>query len=450
MGQQLPASNPFEHRQKLSGCRHILPDMKYLDDESILHCGISLHDLGEDFDPLRGFTAEYYLDDETGAQSNLGHITGWICWRCLDERLFDAGDALSGDAHYITYAAERILDTLLHQEDVFRDFPIEDAVLIDRISIEEEFRGMGYLPVMIDELVNVLRLNVNGCVLVTQPEPQRPEGGPYGHGPIRDRARAGLLRSLLPAGFAPWSEDEAIWWQLIEARLPANSGTEVPVADERSQDNVKANKVLYPIIPGQQRRAFIDIEAEVVFTDEQSVFAAALADLDSCLYASKEEEAEERKCMGTDVSAALMQITDVLPVDGAWDAIEVNATVKQVDRIITEPIPETSPVHYAWWRTFEHYSEPDSNPVAVSSDLQRLVDHIRSETDSFRKNPVIAEGDPEDWDLIYKVTTSDIVLVNLKQSAKYNAARHGGSRGNLGERPSAAETEVKTINLDEE
>lgn len=423
--------------------------MKLLDDDSILRCDISLHDMDEDYDPLRGFTADYVLEEETGAQKDLGRITGWVCWRCLDERLADAGDALSGDAHYIAFAAEKILDMLLRQDDVFRDVLLEDAVLIDRITIEEEFRGQGHLPDMIDELVNVLRLDVNGCVLVTQPEPQRPEGGPYDRGPVRDRAMAGLHRSLAPAGFGPWSEGAEIWWRLVEARHFEHTGATVPVEEEQVEGTVKANKILYAITPGQQRRAFIEIEAEVVFTDEQSVFAAAQTDLDSCLYASEEEEAEERHLMGTDISSALMQITDVLPVNGAWDAIEVNATTKHVDRIVTEPIPESSPVLYAWWRTFEHYCESGSNPVAISGDPERVVEHVRSETDSFRKNPVIAEGDLDEWDLIFKVTASEIVPIDLKQAAKYDAARRGGSRGNLGERPSAVETREKPINLDE-
>ncbi|MGP5183026.1 hypothetical protein ACTXKY_04755 [Corynebacterium variabile] len=427
--------------------------MKLLDDDSILRCDISLHDMDEDYDPLRGFTADFVLEGETGDQRDLGRITGWVCWRCLDERLADAGDALSGDVHYIAYAAEKILDALLHQEDVFRDIHIEDAVLIDRITIEEEFRGKGHLPDMIGELVNVLRLDVNGCVLVTRPEPQRPVGGPYDHGPVRDHAMAGIHRSLIPAGFGPWSEGEEIWWKLVEARQPEHVGAAVPVEEEPVEDaenTTKANKILYAITPGQQRRAFIEIEAEVVFTDEQNVFTAAQTDLDSCLYANEEEEAEERHLMGTDISSALMQLTDVLPVDCAWDAIEVNATTKHVDRIITEPIPESSPVLYAWWKTFEHYSEPGSNPVAFSSDLQRLVDHVRGETDSFRKNPVIAVGAPEDWVLSYKVTASEIVPINLKQGDKYDDARRGGSRGNLGEHPSAIETREKPINLDEE
>lgn len=185
--------------------------MKYIDSGTTLQCSLHLHDLGmEDCEPLRGFEAEFsldnILDDDSESSSVLGTVTGWACWQCLNSRVADTGDALSADAHYIAFAAQKILEDLPWDDTI-----IEDAVLIDRIAISPEFRGQGFLPLMIEELVSFLRPDVNGCILVTQPEPQKPEGGPYRVGEIRDRAKTGLCRSLQAAGFSPWNEGPKVW-----------------------------------------------------------------------------------------------------------------------------------------------------------------------------------------------------------------------------------------------
>lgn len=57
---------------------------------------------------------------------------------------------------------------------------------------------------MIDSLAPVLRLNASCAVVVTEPEPQKPGGGPYPDGGQCDRAMTGLRRTLRKAGFQPW------------------------------------------------------------------------------------------------------------------------------------------------------------------------------------------------------------------------------------------------------
>ncbi|MFC0674586.1 hypothetical protein [Brachybacterium hainanense] len=63
---------------------------------------------------------------------------------------------------------------------------------------------------MTDALVRPLRMHVAGCLVVTHPVPQRPEGGPYPPGARRDVATNGLRRVLREAGLGDLDEEEAM------------------------------------------------------------------------------------------------------------------------------------------------------------------------------------------------------------------------------------------------
>ncbi|MEE3703909.1 hypothetical protein V2H43_10890, partial [Pasteurella multocida] len=99
---------------------------------------------------------------------------------------------------------------ILDDEDLHDDL-INTVVLLDRMTIEETHRSKGLLPLMFVSLVSVLQLDRAGCLIVTEPEPQRDEGGCYPDGQVRDRALAGLRRSLAAAGFDPWADGRAYW-----------------------------------------------------------------------------------------------------------------------------------------------------------------------------------------------------------------------------------------------
>ena len=150
---------------------------------------------------LRAYDARFSTDDGSG----VGRLTGWLGWRVIDEHLANAADSISADAAYIGYVAGQLLD------DEDNDSFIEDVVLIDRISIEPEFRGHGLLRRLVESLVVGLRLHINGCYLITEPEPQQVQGGPYPEGATRDRAMSGLVDALRGAGFRPWTDGRAHW-----------------------------------------------------------------------------------------------------------------------------------------------------------------------------------------------------------------------------------------------
>lgn len=68
------------------------------------------------------------------------------------------------------------------------------------------------------------RVDLSSCVLVTEPESQKPGGGPYPEGPERNRVTAGVKRSLRAAGFEEWYDGRAMFrvaYQPKRAKLVA-------------------------------------------------------------------------------------------------------------------------------------------------------------------------------------------------------------------------------------
>lgn len=166
---------------------------------------IHIHASEDDAGVLNRFNACFFIYDD---DQTVGRLTGWIGWRVLDEDLADAADEISADSSHIGYVAAQLLKD---QDDSW----IEDVVLLDRVWIAPEFRQRGLLGELIDRLIRELRLHIDDCFVVTEPEPQQESGGPYPDGPQRDKAMNGLLRSLSNAGFAAW-KDSVVFWRRAE------------------------------------------------------------------------------------------------------------------------------------------------------------------------------------------------------------------------------------------
>ena len=105
---------------------------------------------------------------------------------------------------------------------------------------------------------------------------------------------------------------------------------------------------------------------------------------------------------------------------------------------------------YGWWQSFEHFSSPGSNPVAVSGSLDRVEAHAREHRALRSKSPVIgSKSDDGDWVVEYRVDLDELHRQKQTQRTKYDRARRGGTRGNLGPQPPTAEVRIRTIDLDE-
>lgn len=172
--------------------------------EKLIRTEISIYSSNwEEYAYLRPFTCNFQLSESDDDDKNkyLGVITGWFGISVLDRPISVEADAISADSASIGSVAEDILDAQDWSEDL-----IEHVVLIDRISIEPSYRGQGMLSRMIETLVSSFGFQKAGCLLVTQPEPQKPGGGPYPNGAKRSKALAGLKLSLEAAGFMAWEQ----------------------------------------------------------------------------------------------------------------------------------------------------------------------------------------------------------------------------------------------------
>jgi hypothetical protein len=155
-------------------------------------------------DVLRQFMAGVEYDIESGLEE-AGQVHGWIGWTILEEDLADAGDAISFDAGQLGTAAADIIDT-------YPENFIDAALLIDRMYLEPKWRGKRLSGVIITNLMALLRLDPGSTVVVLQPEPQNPEGGPYDDGPERDEAMGHLHAAYRASGLEPW-RDSLVWWR---------------------------------------------------------------------------------------------------------------------------------------------------------------------------------------------------------------------------------------------
>lgn len=156
------------------------------------------------FDVLRGFHASIESVNDEGGES-IGTVRGWIGWQIAGDDLHDAADAISADCEPLGAVAAEIVDT-----DPYAF--IDNVLLLDRMHLDMSWRGKRLSGSIIDGLLMFLRLDPETTLIVLQPEPQRPEGGPYELGPERTEALAKLTSAYRASGFEPWQQTP-VWWR---------------------------------------------------------------------------------------------------------------------------------------------------------------------------------------------------------------------------------------------
>lgn len=103
---------------------------------------------------------------------------------------------------------------------------------------------------------------------------------------------------------------------------------------------------------------------------------------------------------------------------------------------------------WGWWPTFEHYCAPESTPWGVSAHektVERAIDHYGLPRGKWG---VIARRTGRGWTVVSRRKDQRSVGMDERQIIKYDAARNGGSRGNLGPVPPGNEIRVRTRELD--
>lgn len=103
---------------------------------------------------------------------------------------------------------------------------------------------------------------------------------------------------------------------------------------------------------------------------------------------------------------------------------------------------------WAWWPTFEHYCSPGSTPRGVSSELSKIelaIDHADLPAGKWG---VVARRSRSDWTVVARRKQGRTVNLADYQAVKYDGARSGGPRGNLGPIPAGHELTARTRDLD--
>lgn len=103
---------------------------------------------------------------------------------------------------------------------------------------------------------------------------------------------------------------------------------------------------------------------------------------------------------------------------------------------------------WAWWPTFEHYCAPGSTPWGASASVKTVERALDHHDGPAGKWGVIAKRSGRGWTLVARRKHGRTVELDNRQIAKYDAARAGSSRGNLGPLPPANQLRVQTRNLD--
>lgn len=153
---------------------------------------------------------QLYLDvlhEGEDDQEPVGQLTAWIGWGIADEDIQDCADAISADAEILGSAAADIMSKR-------SDLWIDAVLLIDRIFVEERYRGNRLTKTIIADVMSLFRLPEESTLVVLQPEPQGPDGGYMPDGVDRDGAMRKLCDAYRESGLESWS-GSSVWWRPI-------------------------------------------------------------------------------------------------------------------------------------------------------------------------------------------------------------------------------------------
>lgn len=158
------------------------------------------------YDVLRSFSAVITCgESDEGEPLEAGVIVGFVGWRILYEDVREAADPISSDVEVLGAAARQIIEWLGDE------YFIDTVLFVDRVGLHPEFRGRRRLRTIVERVIDLLRLDRESTVIVTQPEPQLEKGGPYPDGPLRDDALARLIAAHEATGFRRWRRS-TVWW----------------------------------------------------------------------------------------------------------------------------------------------------------------------------------------------------------------------------------------------
>lgn len=159
-------------------------------------------------DLLRSFSVSIESDlvDSGGQNTCVGTMTGWYSRIATSGNLTDAGDAISGDAYSLAWRAQEVIEK--SDDELY-----EEVLLIDRITLNEQWRGHKIMGHLVETVVDILQCDPPLTIAVVYPEPLALDGsGRLDDGPERDAGLAKLHAACRAGGFQPW-DDGLVWWR---------------------------------------------------------------------------------------------------------------------------------------------------------------------------------------------------------------------------------------------
>ncbi|WP_334138925.1 hypothetical protein [Corynebacterium variabile] len=156
---------------------------------------------------LRCFHATI-TDAESGTEppAQIGTVSGWLSHIPEPSTLHDEATAISVDAERLASTLTPLVDHLTALGEW-----ADVVLLVDRMNLEPHARGHHLAGHILHRLAESLFYPDATVLVVLEPEPQRPEGGPLPAGPERDEAMQRLQGTYKEAGLQAW-EHTTIWW----------------------------------------------------------------------------------------------------------------------------------------------------------------------------------------------------------------------------------------------
>lgn len=163
------------------------------------------------YDQMRRLTGTVlYREGDSPEAEPIGLVAGWLSRDFDPELLAAAGDSAGPGAGVLTFFAEEIMKAE-------PGLPFPAALLVDRVVLDQPWRGRGISPAILARVLSVLQLDPQRTLILFKPEPLAADGcSPLEPGHGRDTATVKLRAVAHAADYRPWKRG-LVWWRPLEA-----------------------------------------------------------------------------------------------------------------------------------------------------------------------------------------------------------------------------------------
>ena len=114
-------------------------------------------------DQMRRLTGTVlYRDGDSPEVEQIGRLTGWVSRDFDPELLAAAGDSVGPQAGVLTFFAEEVIKAE-------PGLPFTAALLVDRVVLDQPWRGRGIGPAILERVLSVLQLDPQRTLTLFKP-----------------------------------------------------------------------------------------------------------------------------------------------------------------------------------------------------------------------------------------------------------------------------------------